>query len=306
MAKFILYRIRDAVPVLLLLTLLVFGLFKLIPGDYLSSMELNPTVSKERIEELRRSYGLDQSLPVQYGLWMRNALLGDFGYSFSQRRPASQLIRERFGATLLLAFGALLLTLVISLPLGIVSALFAGRWPDRMSLALSMAGLSLPTVLSALGCLYFAYWSGWFPVGGSDTFLHAVLPCVTLAIPSVALFLRTLRLELLDALAAPYVLAAAARGLPRRRIIWHALRNAANPIISLTGVTLGGLLSGAVVVEKVFSWPGLGSLTVDSILARDLYVALGCVFVSAVLVIVANLAADIVLAWNDPRIRCER
>lgn len=306
MAKFILYRIRDAVPVLFLLSLLVFGLFKLIPGDYLSSLELNPTVSKERIEDLRRSYGLDQPILVQYGLWLRNALTGDFGYSFSQRRPAAQLIRERFGTTLVLALGALLLTLVISVPLGILSALYAGGWPDRISLALSMAGLSLPTVLSALCCLYFAYWSGWFPVGGSGTFLHAVLPCITLAVPSVALFLRTLRLELLDALAAPYVLAAAARGLPRRRIVWHALRNAANPVISLAGVTLGGLLSGAVVVEKVFSWPGLGSLTIDSILARDLYVALGCVVVSAVLVIFANLAADIVLAWNDPRIRCER
>jgi peptide/nickel transport system permease protein len=207
--------------------------------------------------------------------------------------------------TLALTATALFLTLAVALPLEAISILRLGGWPDKLVLWSSLIGLSLPTVLSSLLLLYFAYLTRWFPIGGADTWRHALLPAVTLAVPMVGFFTRTLRLELIDVVDQPYVLAAAAKGLPPHRVLWHAFRNALNPVISLTGVTLGGLLSGAVVVEKVFSWPGLGALTVDSILARDLYVALACVLVSAFVVIVANLVADLLLAWNDPQIRYE-
>jgi peptide/nickel transport system permease protein len=240
---------------------------------------------------------------VQYWFWLRQALNGDFGYSFAQRRPASDLIVERVGGTLILTCAAFGLTLILAVVLGLVAALNAGRWPDGLSQWLSLTGLSLPTVLASIGFLYFAYLTGWFPIGGADTWMHVILPSITLAIPSAALLARTLRLELIEALAQPYVRAAVAKGLPGWRVIWHAFRNAANPVISLAGVTLGGLLSGAVVVEKVFGWPGIGSLIVDSILGRDLYVALYCVLLVSIFVIAANLLADVLLAWNDPRVR---
>jgi len=268
-------------------------------------MEADPAISRQSVEQLRHDYGLDKPLAEQYWLWLSQVSRGNFGYSFAQRRPASELILERVTGTLLLTVTALCLTLVLALPLAAISALRFGGWPDKLVLWSSLVGLSFPTVLSSLFLLYFAYLTQWFPIGGADTWRHVLLPAATLAIPIVGFFTRTLRLELIDVFGQPYVLAAAAKGLPPFRVLWHALRNAVNPVISLTGVTLGGLLSGAVVVEKVFGWPGLGALTVDSILARDLYVALACVLVSAFVVIIANLLADLFLAWNDPQIRYE-
>ena len=303
MARFALRRLFESVPLLILLSILVFALFKAIPGDYLTEMELNPAISQEWVENIRNDYGLNRPVVVQYGMWLGQVVRGNFGYSFAQRRPATDLIWERLGGTLVLTFGAFSLVLLISVPFGVLCSLRAGGWVDRLGVWMSLIGLSFPTVISSLLLLYFAYWSGWFPLGGRGTLAHAILPSITLAIPTVALFLRTLRLELIDVQKQQFIIAAAAKGLPRHRVLWHALRNAANPLISLAGVTLGGLLSGAVIVEKVFGWPGLGSLTLDSILARDLYVALNCVLVSAVLVILANLLADVLLAWNDPRIR---
>lgn len=303
MIRFAWRRALESIPVLFVLSFVVFGLFKLVPGDYLSEMELNPTISRETVQKLRQDYGLGRSLPVQYWLWLQQVLKGDFGYSFAQRRPASDIVRERVGGTLILTTSAFLLALISALILAMISALNVGRWPDGLSLVLSLTGLSLPTVLASIGCLYVAYWTGWLPIGGADTWRHLILPSITLAIPSAAFLARTLRLELIDALDQPYVRAAAAKGLPDWKVVWHALRNAANPVISLAGVTLGGLLSGAVVVEKVFGWPGLGSLIVESLLARDLYVALDCVLLASLFVIAANFSADLLLALNDPRVR---
>lgn len=303
MLRFIGRRLLVSIPVLFLLSVLIFLLFQLIPGDYLSEMELNPSVSREQVDELRQDLGLDRSVPEQYLFWLRNLTQGDLGYSFSQRRPAATLIWERFKGTALLAFGALLIIGALAIPLGVIAALNLGSWIDKVILWGSLLGLSLPTVLAAISFLYLAYWTRWVPIGGSDSLLHALFPTFTLALPAASFFIRTTRLELIDALDQPYITAAAAKGLPQRRIAWHAFRNAANPLISLAGLTLGGLLSGAVIVEKVFSWPGLGSLTVDSILNRDLFVAIDCVLVSALMVILANLLADLLLALNDPRVR---
>ncbi len=303
MLRFIFSRFLELIPLLILLSFLIFSLFKLIPGDYLTEMELNPTISRQNVEQLRQDYGLDEPLAKQYWLWVTQLFRGNFGYSFAQRRPAFDLIRERAMATLVLTMTALFLTLAVAVPMAAVGAVRLGTWADKLILWCSLIGLSLPTILSSLLLLYFAYLTRWFPIGGADKWIHVLLPAVTLAVPMVGFFTRTLRLELLDVFDQPYLLAAVARGLPSHRILWHAFRNALNPVISVTGVTLGGLLSGAVVVEKVFSWPGLGALTVDSILARDLYVALDCVLVSAFVVVIANLLADLLLGWNDPQIR---
>ena len=233
MIRFTLQRVLESIPLLVLLSFLIFALFKLIPGDYLTEMELDPTISSESVEQLRHEFGLDRPLVAQYGLWMGQVLRGNFGYSFAQRRPASGLILERLIATLMLTCLAFCLTVVLALPLAVVSALHLGTWPDRISLSLSLLGLSLPTVLCSLLLLYFAYATGWFPIGGADSLRHATLPAVTLAMPTFAFLMRTLRLELVDVLNQPYVVAAAAKGLPPRRVLWHAFRNALNPVISL-------------------------------------------------------------------------
>lgn len=303
MVGFIGRRALEAIPVLVVLTLLIFALFRLIPGDYLAEMEMNPAVSPETVERLRADFGLDRSVPAQFGIWLSQLARGNLGYSFAQRRPALDLIRERLGRTLALTAAAFSLSLLVALPLGCLAAAQLGRWPDRLCLWGSLIGLSLPSVLSSLLFLYFAFWVGRLPGGEPGTITGVLLPAVTLAIPASALLTRTLRLEMANVLTQPFIAAAVARGLPRWKVLWHAFRNGVNPVISLAGVTLGGMLSGAVVVEKVFSWPGLGALVVDSILARDLYVALGAVLVAAVFVIAANFAADLLLAVNDPRVR---
>ena len=305
MSSFVRFAVRRAfetIPTLLLLSLLVFGLFRMIPGDYLSEMELNPSVSTSTIDELRSDFGLNRSLPVQYGLWVAQALQGNLGYSFAQHRPASDVIAERLGRTVYLTLAALLLSLAWSVPVAAIGALRLGRWPDRAVLLVSLVGMSIPTVLSALILLWVALGRGWSLFSGPGP-AGVLLPAVTLAIPAGALFARTLRLEMVNVLAQPFIAAAVAKGLPRWRVLLHVIRNAANPVISLAGLTLGGLLSGAVVVEEVFSWPGLGALTVDSILTRDLYVALGAVLVAAGFVVLANFLADVLLALNDPRVR---
>ena len=303
MSRFLLRRLRQTLLLLFLLSLFVFLLFELIPGDYLTEMELNPSVSTQRVEQLRSQYGLDKPFYVQYFLWLKAVASGNLGYSFAQQRPAAALISERMLNTLLLSTVAFLMTLLMVFPIGIFSALYSGRWPDRLGSAFSLLGLSFPPLLLALFALYFAFASRWFPLGGLGGPRHWILPGLVLALPLAAYLIRQLRLEMIDALQQPYVLAAAARGLSSTRIVRHALRGALNPLISMLGLSWGALLGGAVVVEKIFNWPGLGLLLVESILSRDLFVALNSILVSALLVIFSTLLADLLLAWNDPRIR---
>lgn len=303
MKRFLLLRLRQTLILLFLLSVLIFGLFSLIPGDYLDEMSLNPAVSPQRVDALRREFGLDQPPYIQYFRWLREVLRGNLGYSFSQQRPAASLIVERFWTTFLLSGAALAIVVLLTFFLGIGSALRPSSWFDRTGLVMTLMGLSLSPLILSLGALYFAFASGWFPVGGFESPKSLILPALVLAIPPSAYLTRQLRLELIDALRQPFVWAAAARGLPPHRVVLHALREALNPMISLLGMTWGGLLSGSVVVERVFGIPGLGSLMVQSILYRDLFVALNALLLSSFLIIVVNLAADLMLAWNDPRIR---
>jgi len=297
MFRFVLRRIGHSVPTLFLLSLLIFALFQLIPGDYLSEMQMNPAIPAERIEQMRTKFGLDQPFYIQYGIWLGRLLTGDLGYSFAQRRPAVDLIGERFVRTMQVTALALVMSLAIIIPAAVISALNAGRKLDQMAFWASLVGLSLPSVIASLLFLYLGYMLNLAPVSGSP-----FLPALTLSIPSGAFLFRTLRLEMIETLGKPFMVAVRAKGLPSYRVLWHAYRNSINPVISLTGITIGGLLSGSVVVEKIFGWPGLGALLVDSILSRDLFVALYTVLISAVLIILANLAADLLLWINDPRI----
>jgi peptide/nickel transport system permease protein len=282
-------------------------------------MTQNPQISLETIEALRTKYGLDKPWYIQYIIWLWNAVHFDFGYSFANQVPVFALIGERLVNTLILALSAALFAWGLSIPLGIISAVRQNTWVDRSASFVAFVGLSIPEVFFALLMVFFAARTGWFPVGGlksidfeyfsffgqiGDLIHHLILPTIVLGSVSMAGRMRQMRANLLDTLLQDYVQTARAKGLSERVVIYkHALRNAINPLITLFGFTLANLLSGAFLVEVVMSWPGLGRLTLDALFTRDLYLVMGSLVMASVMLIMGNLAADIMLAMNDPRIQ---
>jgi peptide/nickel transport system permease protein len=309
------------IPLLLGITFFSFLIISLAPGDYLTAMSQNPQIKAETIAAMRAKFGLDQPWYVQYGKWLINALRFDFGYSFANQQPVFSLIGEKMLNTLILALSAALFAWGLSIPLGIISAVRQNTWVDRSASFVSFIGLSIPEVFFALLMVLFAAQTGWFPVGGMksidfeymsyggqllDLLHHLVLPTIVLGSISLAGRMRQMRANLLDTLLQDYVQTARAKGLSERVVIYkHALRNAINPLITLFGFTLANLLSGAFLVEVVMSWPGLGRLTLDALFTRDLYLVMGSLLMASVMLILGNLAADIMLALSDPRIRYE-
>lgn len=317
--KMIAWRLLSLIPLLLAVSLLTFLLIRLAPGDFLSELEANPQVSAETVAGLRQRYGLDQPWFAQFGGWLWRIVRGDFGYSFACQCPVSSLVAGRVFNTVTLAVSSLSLALIVALPLG---ALAAHRRSPRLDQVLSFfttLSLSLPSFLLALVAVLFAARTGWFPIGGvqsldherlsavgrlADYLHHLILPATVLALRQIPGYLRQMRASALEALAQEYILAARARGVSERAILFkHACRNAINPIISMLGNSIGSLLSGAFIIEAVMSWPGLGSLAVNSLLSRDLYVLMACLIYAAVLLALGNLLADLSLAAADPRIR---
>lgn len=319
MLRFILRRILQIIPLLLGITLISFVVMKLAPGDYLSQMRANPQISPATIDRLRHDYGLDKPAIVQYFYWLANAVHGNFGYSFAYKQPVFTLIGFYAGNTLLLALTSLVFSWAIALPLGIYAATHKNGFVDRMVSVIAFSGISLPGFFVALLCALFAQKTGLLPIGGMesnnfdtlsagqkalDIGKHLILPTFVLGIQELATVMRQMRGSLLDVLYENYILAARARGLKERVVIFrHGVRNAINPLITLFGYDLSGLLAGAVTVEIVLSWPGLGRLIYNAVLSQDLYVAMGSFVMGAVLLILGNLIADILLAITDPRIR---
>jgi len=321
MKTYILRRLIHMIPLLLGITFFSFLIISLAPGDYLTAMSQNPQITAETIEGLRTKFGLDRPWYVQYGMWLWNALHLDFGYSFANQVPVFSLIKERMLNTFILAFSAALFAWGLSIPLGIVSAVRQNTWVDRSASFVAFLGLSIPEVFFALLMILFAARTGWFPVGGMksidfeylsyggqllDLLYHLILPTIVLGSISMAGRMRQMRANLLDTLLQDYIQTARAKGLSERSVIYkHALRNAINPLITLFGFTLAHLLSGAFLVEVVMNWPGLGRLTLDALFTRDLYLVMGSLLMASVMLILGNLAADIMLAVTDPRIRYE-
>lgn len=320
---YILKRVLQALLTLLLASALSFFIIQLAPGDYVDTLRQNPKISPERIEELKRQFGLDKSWPEQYVLWLRQIITkGDFGTSFVYQRSVASLIWERVPATLLLAIASLLVTWAIAIPLGIIAAVKQNQLLDRVLQLLSYAGQGFPSFITALLLLIFAQITApLFPVGGMtsinhndltwfgkimDIAWHMILPTMALSITSFAGLQRITRGEMLDVLRQDYIQTARAKGLPENRVIYvHALRNAINPLITLLGFELAGLLSGAFIAEFFFNWPGLGRLTLQAVQAQDLYLLMASLVMGAVLLIVGNLIADLLLKFADPRIRLE-
>jgi peptide/nickel transport system permease protein len=320
---YVIKRLLQALLTLFLASALSFFIIQLAPGDFLSTLQQNPKIDPARIEQLRRQFGLDKSWPEQFFLWLwRIITKGDFGTSFVYQRSVASLIWERVPATLLLAISSLIVTWAIAIPLGIVAAVKQNRFTDRILQVISYAGQGFPSFITALLLLIFAQLTTpLFPVGGMtsinytdltwfgkilDVGWHMILPTIALSITSFAGLQRITRGELLDVLRQDYIQTARAKGLPENRVIYvHALRNAINPLITLLGFELAGLLSGAFIAEFFFNWPGLGRLTLQAVQNQDLYLLMASLVMGAVLLIVGNLIADLLLKVADPRIRLE-
>ena len=319
MRMYILRRVIQTIPLLVGISALTFLLLQLAPGDFLNQMAENPAISADTIEAMRHRFGLDQPWYVQYGLYVRNVLLRlDFGESFSRHQPVFDVLREGLENTLLLAVAAAVVTWGLAVPLGIWAAVRQHTWFDRALSLVAFVWLSIPEILSGLLLLMFAARTGWFPVGGMrsidyddftqvgrviDVAHHLVLPALVVGLIPLASRMRQMRGNLLDVLHLDYVTTARAKGLDERVVVFkHALRNALNPMITLFGYTLGALVSGSFVAEIIFSWPGLGRLTLDAILTQDQYLVMGSVLMASVVLIAGNLIADLLLALADPRI----
>ncbi|MCB1865808.1 MAG: ABC transporter permease [Chromatiales bacterium] len=283
---------------------LVFLLLHLIPGDPVEVM-LGESAQPADLEALRASLGLDQPLARQYGRYLAGLAVGDLGESLSHGRPVAQLLGERIGPTAELAVAALLIAVGIAIPLGIAAALRRGRAVDLAASSLSLAGVSIPNFwLGPMLMLVFGLWLGWTPISGRDAPGGLILPAVTLGTGLAAILARMLRASLLEVLGEDYVRSARARGLsPSRVLVRHALRNAWMPFVTVLGLQLGVLLGGAVIVEVVFGWPGLGSLMIESIQRRDYPVVQGAVLLIALSYVAVNALTDLAYGWLDPRVR---
>jgi peptide/nickel transport system permease protein len=311
--KLILNRVLQAVVVLLLISALVFWLLAATGGDALSALSADPLVSQQSIESLRHIYELDQPLPVRYGRWLMGAARGELGQSFFYRAPVSALLWPRLRSTLQLSALALIIAWAVALTLGALAARRKGSWIDHLCGLLILLAASTPRIVLALLALAVAARTGWLNSGASEvgvggggaaTLGRILLPALVLCVPLIALFLAQVREGLIEALREEFVQVARAKGLPERVVILrHALRAALNPLITIFGYSLGGVMSGSVIVETVLGWPGLGQLSVVAVRSRDVPLLMGVMMVTATAVLVGNMLADILLRLNDPRLR---
>ncbi len=320
---YVMKRLLQGLLTLLLASALSFLIIQFAPGDYLDTLRQNPKISPERIEELKQQFGLDQPGYIQYWRWLGRVVTKfDFGTSFVYFRPVSELLVERMGATLLLAISSIIVTWAIAIPLGIIAAVKQNRATDRILQVMSYTGQGFPSFITALVLLILAQnLSPLFPVGGMTSINHAdlsplgkvldiawhmILPTIALSITSFAGLQRITRGQLLEVLRQDYIQTARAKGLPENRVLYiHALRNAINPLITILGFEFASLLSGSFIAEYFFNWPGLGRLILQAVTAQDIYLVMASLMMGALMLIVGNLLADLLLKVVDPRIRLE-
>jgi len=317
--KYLGRRLLRAALLLIGVSALCFLFTEMAPGSFFDEMRLNPQISPETISALRTQYGLDRPLPVRYARWMKSLVRGDLGYSIAYNIPVVSLLWVRAKNTLLLTGTALLLTWLIAVPLGVLTAASRGRLLDKAVAVGSSLLISIPEIVIAIALLALAVRTRIVPVGGmrslgfeelskwgqfQDVAGRMLLSTLVLVLASVAVVERHVRASVLEVLEAPYIHAARGLGISRMRLLFrHVLPVAANPAISLFGFSVAGLLSGSLLVEVVTGWPGLGPLILEATLARDLYLVIGGVMFSAVFMVVGNFVADLLLLSSDPRIR---
>lgn len=317
MPRMILHRLAICVVQIFALSLLVFFLSELMPGDALTGM-IDPSITGERLVEMRHKLGLDKPWGTRYIDWLTGALRGDFGISYTHKIPVTRLVGEKFGNTLLLGVFSLFICFAVSVPLGVIAGRRQSRWPDRVISAGSYALMSTPQAVFGVSAIFlFAYTLGWFPVGGSvssgadgvfiqatSRLRHTTLPALTSAMFSIPVLLQLVRAEVVANQNAEYISALRARGISETRIFWvHILRNSLIPVASLTGTFLAAVLSGTVLVESIFSYPGIGRLFVDSVLKRDYPTANFLILLSALMAVIGTLLSDILMNRLDPRVK---
>lgn len=329
-------RLLILIPMLLAVSLMVSLLMSLAPGDPVTQLEMMPDVDEAYLQELREDFGLDKPWYVQYVRWLSQVVpfsydaeadgilaridfKPNFGFSYHYRTEVWDLIAQRLPATVLLSITSLLFAWLIAIPLGVLAAIYKDSIFDRISQLLAYAALSIPEFFLALLALVFAANTGWFPIGGFtsaeydflstpakilDIAHHLLLPTIVLGIGGIASIMRIMRANFLDNIRAEYVITARAKGVPEGRIMFHhVFRNAVNPLITAAGFAFSSILSGALLVEIVMNYPGIGQLVYEALLQQDAFVVQAAVLMSVIMLMIGNLLADIVLALNDPRIR---
>ncbi len=304
MLRLLLTRLLYTLPVLWLVVSVVFLLIHLIPGDPIQQM-LGEGAAAADIEATRHAYGLDQPLARQYLNYWKAVLHGDLGQSLRFQQNVATIIAERYPYTLRLTLASLAVALLLSIPAGVRSARRRNRWDDRAIGFASLLGLSFPNfALGPVLILFFAIKLGALPVSGAGTWSHLVLPAITMGGALAAILTRMVRTSMLEELSQDYIRTARAKGLPERTVVYrHALRNAMIPVLTVVGLQFGALLAGAIVTETIFSWPGIGRLTIQAIGNRDYYLVQGCILAIGLTYVAVNFLTDVLYSVANPRIR---
>ncbi len=318
MLAYVLRRIVYMVPLLLGITLLALLVIDLAPGDFFSTLKMNPSIPPRVIEEMERQFGYGEPVLVRYAKWLRSVARGDFGISVAYRVGVADLIGPRVLNTVILSTSSMVFTWSLAIPIGILVALWPDSWWDRLLSFLAFFGMSIPNFFLAFLLMYAALQTGWFPLGGTvsigyeslswgaklaDRIHHLILPTIVLGTSGMASLMRLMRASVLELKESEFVRTARAKGLPERAVILkHLLRNALNPFVTLAGYELGSLLGGAALVEAVMNLQGLGTLMLDAVRSLDQYLVMASVLMGSLLLLVGNLLADIALTLVDPRI----
>jgi peptide/nickel transport system permease protein len=318
---YIVKRILIAVPLLIVMTLLTFVLIQKTPGNFFDTLKLNPQIRPETIQRYEEMYRLNKGVVDQYWHWLKNMFKGEFGFSFHYNVPVVKVLSGRLWNTFILSFVSMLLTWGVAIPLGIIAAIHRNKAIDKFLSMLSFVSLSVPSFLTAMLFLFVASMVGGIPLGGMhsahyeqltpfaqfiDLLRHLFIPAVVISLGSIAALQRIMRGNFLDVLRQQYILTARAKGLPENVVYYrHALRNAINPLITLFGYSLSSLLGGAALVEIICNWPGLGSLMLTAVRAKDVYLVMASMLMGGIMLLIGNLISDVLLACSDPRIKYE-
>lgn len=305
MTQYLIRRLLQIIPVTLGILTLIFSLIHLIPGDPARAIA-GENARAEDVQRVRAQLGLDKPLWQQYVDYLKGLARGDLGVSFRSGTKVSEEIKKRYPATIQLALGAMMIALLVAFPLGIISAIYRNSWIDNVARFFALIGVSMPSFwLGPLLIIAFAIHFTWFPVSGRDEGLKSlVLPALTMGLALAAILTRMIRVSLAEELNQLYVTTAVSKGVTKRAAIFkHALRNALIPVITVVGLQFGSLLTGAIITEQIFSWPGLGRLLIQAISTRDYPQVQASIMVIALTYIAVNLITDVLYAWVDPRIQ---
>ena len=317
--KYLERRLIHGVLLLMGVSVLCFLFTELAPGSYFDEMKLNPQISAETVATLKAQYGMDKPLPTRYVLWLKSVIKGEWGYSMAYNTPVRGLLFMRARHTLLLTATAVVMSWIVAIPLGVWVASRTNRWIERMFMGGTSLLLAIPELVLALGLLYFVVRTNALPVGGMaslnagqfgfwtktfDVIKHLIVPVTTLVVASLPILVRHVRASMKEVLASPFIQATRGHGVSNFRLLYRfAVPAAANPLISLFGLSLGGLLSASLLVETITGWPGLGPFLLEAAVSRDMYVVVGVVMASTLFMVLGNFIADVMLMVVDPRIR---